>query len=75
MTEHQRAKAWAKQRGLNAQRLAELSGYSREAIFGFWRGQNSRGEPFPEWVWQRFRCVCAGIDAQVRSGVNFDWEM
>lgn len=74
-TEIEKAKAWRKARGLSVERLAELSGYSVHAIYSFECGRTtSRGaRSITEWVWQRYKNCCAGIDAQLRSGTNFDW--
>lgn len=75
MTEHEKARAWRKARGLSVRDLADRSGYSIEAIYKFERGLSStKGKTTVEpWVWQRYRNICAGIDAQLRSGANFDW--
>lgn len=67
------ARAWRKRLGLDVPRLAELTGYSPEAIWLLERGKNSQGAPVSAFVWQRFRNCCAGVDAQIRSGVAFDW--
>lgn len=73
MTEPQKAKNWRKIRGLTVERLSELSGYSQESIYCMERGHNPNGSKITDWVWQRYRNVCAGIDAQIRSGINFNW--
>lgn len=73
MKEHQQARQWRESRGLTVARLAELTGYSREAIYCMERGKTANGLPIVPWAWQRFKMACAGIDAQVRSGVNFQW--
>lgn len=73
MKESQKAKEWRKARGLSVERLSELSGYAVETIYCMERGHNPNGSKIVPWAWQRYRNVCAGIDAQIRSGINFDW--
>lgn len=73
MKQHEKARRWRKERGLSVKQLAELSGWTPEAIYLFERGITHKGEPVNEWVWLRWKMVCAGIDAQLRSGVKFDW--
>ncbi len=73
MIEQQKARAWRAQRGLTVARLAELTGYSREAVYLMERGKAASGDSVAPWAWQRFKCACAGIDAQLRSGINFEW--
>ena len=73
--EHNKAREWRKLRGLSIEQLAELSGYSIHAIYKMEQDRASRqgGGKITSWVWQRYRNVCAGIDAQIRSGVDFKW--
>jgi hypothetical protein len=79
MTEYEKAKAWRQKRGLSADKLAELTGYGPRIIFWFERGESppngSRPNPskVKPWVWQRFKNACAGVEAQLRSGKQFDW--
>ncbi len=73
--EYHKARDWRLARGLTVQRLAELTGYSIESIYAMERGKSTTpaGGRVKEWVWQRYKCACAGIEAQIRSGLNFDW--
>ena len=73
MTEHQQAREWRRARGLDVPKLAELAGYAPEVIYLMERGVNSKNEPVSDFVWQRYKMICAGIDAQLRSGTVFDW--
>lgn len=73
MKQHEKARKWRNERRLTVEKLSELSGWSIEAIYLFERGVTPKGEPVSDWVWQRYRMVCAGIDAELRSGVRFDW--
>ena len=73
MQENVQAKQWRNERGFTVEQLSDLTGYSREAIYCFERGKMANGTDIPEWVWQRFKMTCAGVDAQVRSGMNFQW--
>ena len=73
--ENQQAKHWRTERGFTVDQLSDLTGYSREAIYCFERGKMANGNIVPEWVWQRFKMACAGVDAQTRFGRNFMWEV
>lgn len=73
MKQHEKARRWRKERGLSVDQLAELCGWSPEAIWLFERGVTPKGEPVSDWAWLRFKRACAGIDAELRSGVKFDW--
>jgi len=78
-TEHERAKAWREKHGLSVDQLAELTGYGRRAIYWFEHGQSppngTRAKPakVAAWVWHRYKMICAGVDAQLQSGKEFDW--
>ena len=79
MTEHERAKAWREKRGLSIAQLESLTGYGRRAIYWFERGESppngtrENAAPVAAWVWHRYRMICAGVDAQLKSGKEFDW--
>lgn len=77
MTEHERAKAWRIRRGLSIDDLAELTGYSKVAIYKFEAGyradENGAKWQHSEWVLQRYRLACAGVAAQLDSGRVFAW--
>ena len=82
MTEHERARRWRERHNLSKQQLAELSGYSWEAINLFekgstpsrtWAAKPSRpAAPINGYVWQRFKRVCQGVEAELGGG-RFDW--
>jgi len=80
MTEYERARAWMNKRNLSADQLAELTGYGRRSVYWMLLGQSppnaTRRKPakVAPWVFQRFRMACAGVEAQLNSGKNFDWE-
>ena len=61
MTEHLQAKHWRETLKLSRPELAELTGYSRESIFLFEQGKNSRGEPHPPEVWKRYKLACLAV--------------
>lgn len=79
MTEFEKAREWRKRLGLSVPRLAELSGFSREAIYWNERGKTppSRTSKKPgkikPWIWFRYKRVCAAVDAELRGEKNFDW--
>jgi predicted transcriptional regulator len=73
MKPHQRAKAWRERRKLTREQLAELSGYTTSMIYKFEAGFQRPGIEHSEFVMQRYRLVCAGIDAQLRTGRVFEW--
>jgi transcriptional regulator with XRE-family HTH domain len=70
---HQRAKAWRERRKLTREQLSELSGYTTSMIYKFEAGFQRPGIEHSEFVMQRYRLVCAGIDAQLRTGRVFEW--
>jgi hypothetical protein len=67
------AKEWRLRRKLTAQQLAEMSGYTESMIWKFEAGFQRPGVEHSEFVWQRYRLICAGIEAQMRSGRTFEW--
>jgi DNA-binding XRE family transcriptional regulator len=81
--EHHRARQWRDRHGLSTRELAELTGYSVEAIFWFEKGltppnRNAKGgrakdRKHKAWVMLRYRLACAAIDQQLRTGKTFDW--
>lgn len=76
--EHDRAKAWRLARGLTVRQLADLTGYSQEAVYQMERGLlpkrvgQRRASSIKEWAWLRYRNCCAGVDRQI-GGQQFDW--
>jgi transcriptional regulator with XRE-family HTH domain len=87
MTEHDKARAWRENLGLSKEQLARFTGYSREAIHLFERGSTPtrtwstrkakyKAKPldFAGPVWQRYRNVCAGVQAQIEAKRRFEWK-
>ena len=78
MKQHEKAKAWRKRHKLTLAQLAHLTGYGPRNISWMERGEtapngSSPARPVPPWVWQRYRMMCAGVDAQLRTRKVFDW--
>ena len=78
MKEHDRAKEWRLKRNLSVNDLAELTGYGPRAIHWLEKGLtppngSAAARPVKPWVWQRWKMMCAGAEAQLRSGKRFDW--
>ena len=79
MTEYERARAWMNKRGLTADQLAELTGYGRRSLYWMERGQSppnaTRAKPVKvaSWIWHRYRMICAGVEAQLKTGKKFEW--
>lgn len=75
MKRSKKAQLWRKARGFSVKQLSELTGYSIESVYIFERGANPDGSDISDFVWQRYKTCCAGIDAQIRSGIVFQWEV
>ena len=79
MTRFEKAKAWRKRNNLTIPALAEMTGYGPRAIMWMEKGlsppNESRKKPAPvnDWVWLRFKRMCQGVDAELRTGQKFDW--
>jgi len=83
MTEHEKAKAWREKAGLTLAQLAELTGYAEISLRWFEKGQTpplrlaksgrEHDRSISPYVWRRYRMACAGVDALLRSGREFDW--
>ena len=58
---------WRKARNLDVQQLADLTGYSTQAIYLMERGIISTGEPVKPWAWQRFKMCCAGVELYMQT--------
>jgi transcriptional regulator with XRE-family HTH domain len=58
MTEHEAARAWREAMNLSRAELAELIGYSPEAVQAFERGHQSNGEPAGARSWRRYKAAC-----------------
>lgn len=86
-TEAEKLKEWRERLGLTPQQLADLSGYSVPAIWWNEKGctpprtaQHVAGEAkklsvrkIPKRTWQKFKNCCAGVEAQLRAGKQFNW--
>jgi transcriptional regulator with XRE-family HTH domain len=59
--ETEQARAWRRAMGLTMDQLSEFTGYSREAIFLFERGQNSQGKPHAPYAWRRYKLACLAV--------------
>lgn len=80
--EHQRARAWRELHNLTPDQLAELTGYSRQAIYWFERGyapprsirgKHTEDEPIKPWVWQRYKRACQGVHAELVGQKKWNW--
>lgn len=77
--EHEKVKAWMDRRNLSADDVAEKTGYARRTVYWMLRGQSApngyhkKPGNISDWVWQRFKLACAGVEAQIKSGRKFDW--
>ena len=58
---------------LTVKELADLTGYSAQAIYLMERGINSAGKPVEPWAWQRYRMTCAGVQLQIVAQAQFEW--
>lgn len=80
MQEHEKAKAWREARGLSVAQLADLTGYAQATIYWMERGLTppnaKRKEPgeIPWWIWKRYKMICAGVEAELKTGATFNWE-
>ena len=78
MKEHEKAKAWRTRRKLTIPQLAELTGYGPRSIMWLEQGLSppngqSGAKPVAPWVWHRYRRMCHGVEALLRSGKDFEW--
>jgi transcriptional regulator with XRE-family HTH domain len=70
--EHERARAWRERLGLSVMQLEELSGYSREAIYGFEKGKRWDGK-HSDFAWHRYKMACSAVERQITTNKAFDW--
>lgn len=72
-----KAADWRKRHNLSIDELADLTGYSREAIYLMERDVSRRDGKKParvkDWVWKRWQMACAGVEAQLVANKEFDW--
>ena len=76
-SEHAKAKAWRNRLGLTLDQLADMTGYSREAVFLFERGANSKGAPHAAHAWKRYKLACLAVRVLLQYKINsvdqWDW--
>ena len=88
MSEHDKAKKWRERLNLSRRDLADLTGYSYEAIVLFERGATPRrtwstsarreeagklaNSPRGSFAWQRYRRVCHSVHVELQ-GSKFSW--
>ncbi len=73
-----RAVHWRTARHLDVQQLADLTGYSTQAIYLMEKGNTSTGAPVKPWAWQRYKMACAGVELYLQGCAAgearlFDW--
>lgn len=84
MTAHAKAKSWRESLSLSIADLAKLSGYSEVTLYWFEKGLTpprtaahiagkQKSKAIPKAVWQRYRNVCAGVEAQIKAGKQFNF--
>lgn len=78
MKEHDRAQTWRLKHNLSLDDLSKLTGYSPLAIRFFEKGvtpdrPGAKSGPHSKTSWLRFKNVCAGIDAQLKTKREFKW--
>lgn len=84
MKPHEAARQWRKSLKLSVAALAKLSGYSEVTIYGMEWGRTPprnnkhmagpmKSGKIPARIWQRYRNVCAGVEAQLRAGKQFNF--
>lgn len=75
--ESSKAKAWRHRLGLTMDHLADLTGYSREAVFLFERGANSKGKPHAAHAWRRYKLACLAVRVLLQYKIDsvnqWDW--
>lgn len=81
MSEHMQARAWREGLGLTRHQLADLTGYSYEAISLFESGKtpkrkNQKHLSMSAYVWHRYKRVCHSVECELRGGralAAFGW--
>jgi transcriptional regulator with XRE-family HTH domain len=79
MTEPERARAWREALGLSRAQLAQLTGYSPEAVQAFERGVQSNGSPAGTHAWRRYKAACLlasilfAVNREEFSVENWNW--
>lgn len=81
---HEQARAWRESLSLSVAALAKLSGYSAVSIYYMEWGRTpprtakhiagkQKSGKIKDVVWQRYRNTCAGVEAQLRAGKQFNF--
>jgi len=84
MTASDKARQWRESLNLSIAELARLSGYSQVSLYWLERGLTpprtaahiagkQKSKKIPDQVWQRYKNVCAGVDAQIKAGRSFNF--
>lgn len=84
MKAHEHARRWRESLNLSIAELARLSGYSEIAIRWAEKGitpprtaahiaGKQKSKAIPDAVWKRYRNVCAGVEAQIKAGKQFNF--
>lgn len=73
MKPHEKAKRWREKLNLKVQDLADMTGYSIEAVYQYERGARADGKKLSDWSWQRYRMACAAAEQQIKTGRAFEW--
>ncbi len=73
--EHHKAKWWRMHcANLTIDRLAELTGYSKRAIYLMELGCTAKGKKVQPWVWQRYKRACQAVHSELmHPTVPFNW--
>lgn len=76
-SELSRAIRWRKALGLSAAQLGAHIGLGRLAIHYYEKGRmppiSGKPQVLQAKTWHRYKLLCAGFDAQVRSRKPFNW--
>lgn len=84
MKPHEAARQWREALKLSVADLARLTGYSEVSLRWYEAGLTPprtnkhmagpmKSGKIPAQVWKRYRNVCAGVEAQLRAGKQFDF--
>lgn len=78
-SEHTQVQAWMDRRGLNKERLSELTGWSPSAIYWLLKGRMAPGQggdnprKMNPFTWHRFKRTCHSVEIELSTGKKFDW--
>jgi hypothetical protein len=82
--EIKKAREWLERAQLTVPQFSEISGYSEKALYWYFRGLTpprtakhiagyQKSAPVDARVWRRFKWLCAGVNAELIAGKEFDW--